>query len=174
MKQTKSLLQKSTTLTLNSIIMKTIKNYVVATIAILFSLLMISCGEDDSSSSNVNTVSSVTNVVTLGTWKITLFNDSGTDKTSQFSGYNFTFGTGNSLLATNGTNSYTGNWSVTDDNSDDDSISTLHFNVAFSTPANFAELTEDWKIIERTDTVIKLTHVSGGNGGTDYLTFTKN
>lgn len=153
--------------------MKTIKNYVVATIAIFLSLFIISCGQDDNSD-NVNTVSSVTNVVSLGTWKISLFNDSGVDKTGNFSGYNFTFGTGNSLNATNGTNSYNGTWSVSDDNFNDDSISTLHFNIAFSSPANFAELTEDWKIIERTDTLIKLIHVSGGNGGTDYLTFTKN
>lgn len=153
--------------------MKTIKKCALTIILVLSFFIINSCGSDDNSS-NVNTVTSVTNVVSLGTWKITLFNDSGTDKTSHFSGYNFTFGTGNSLLATNGTNSYTGSWSVSDDNSDDDSISTLHFNVVFSTPVNFAELTEDWKIIERTDTVIKLTHVSGGNGGTDYLTFTKN
>lgn len=153
--------------------MKTIKNYAFVFFAIFLAMLINSCGEDDSPS-NVNTVSSVTNVVGLGTWKITLFNDSGTDKTSNFSGYNFTFGTGNSLLATNGSNSYTGTWSVADDNSNDDSISTLHFNVAFSSPTNFAELTEDWKIIERTDSIIKLIHISGGNGGTDYLTFTKN
>lgn len=153
--------------------MKTIKKCGFTILLVLTFIIINSCGSDDNSS-NVNTVTSVTNVVSLGTWKITLFNDSGTDKTSHFSGYNFTFGTGNSLQATNGTNSYTGSWSVTDENSDDDSISTLHFNVAFSTPANFAELTEDWKIIERTDNIIRLTHVSGGNGGTDFLTFTKN
>ena len=33
---------------------------------------------------------------------------------------------------------------------------------------------DDYKIIEYSATVIKLKHVSGGNGGTDYLTFTKN
>ena len=38
----------------------------------------------------------------------------------------------------------------------------------------FEELTDDWEITEKSATVIKLRDVSGGNGGTDYLTFTKN
>nr|WP_315147929.1 hypothetical protein [uncultured Flavobacterium sp.] len=50
----------------------------------------------------------------------------------------------------------------------------MDFNIAFASPATFLELTDDWEIIERTSTVIKLKDVSGGNGGTDYLTFTKN
>jgi hypothetical protein len=55
-----------------------------------------------------------------------------------------------------------------------DSISDLDFNLAFSSPAEFLELSDDWEIIEKSTTVIKLKDVSGGNGGTDYLTFTKN
>ncbi|MEZ4988540.1 MAG: hypothetical protein R2795_26535 [Saprospiraceae bacterium] len=35
----------------------------------------------------------------------------------------------------------------------------------------FEELNEDWEIISQSDTRIELVHVSGGNGGTDYLTF---
>ena len=50
----------------------------------------------------------------------------------------------------------------------------LDFNIAFSSPANFTDLTEDWNIITYTTTKIQLIHVSGGNGGTDYLTFEKN
>lgn len=45
----------------------------------------------------------------------------------------------------------------------------------FSSPTVFAdELTDDWDIISYTDTKIQLVDVSGGNGGTDYLTFEKN
>jgi hypothetical protein len=50
----------------------------------------------------------------------------------------------------------------------------LDFNIAFTAPANFLELTYDWDIQSRTDTKIELIDVSGGNGGTDYLTFEKN
>jgi hypothetical protein len=131
------------------------------------------CSKDDSSSSS-NNQAQVTTTVTSGTWKITLYNDSGTVKTSNFTGYNFTFGANNSLTASNSTNNYTGTWSVTDSNSNDDSLSDLDFNIIFASPANFQDLSDDWDILSRTDTKIQLIDVSGGNGGTDYLTFEKN
>jgi hypothetical protein len=53
-----------------------------------------------------------------------------------------------------------------------DSISDLDFTLAFSSPAQFFELSDDWEIIEKSTTLIKLKDVSGGNGGIDYLTFT--
>jgi hypothetical protein len=46
--------------------------------------------------------------------------------------------------------------------------------LSFATPANFVEISDDWQVIERTDSRIKLQDLSGGNGGTDYLTFEKN
>lgn len=131
------------------------------------------CSNDDNPSSSVNQTM-VINTVSSGTWRITLYNDSGTIKTNQFTGYNFTFGPSNVLTATNGTQTYTGVWSVTDSNSNDDSMDDLDFNIAFTAPANFLELTYDWDIQSRTDTKIELIDVSGGNGGTDYLTFEKN
>lgn len=113
------------------------------------------CSNDDDSSSSVNQTT-VVNTVSSGTWRITLYNDSGTIKTNQFTGYNFTFGPSNVLTATNGTQTYTGIWSVTDSNSNDDSIDDLDFNIAFTAPANFLELTDDWDIQSRTDTKIEL------------------
>ena len=72
---------------------------------------------------------------------------------------------------------YTGTWSVTDSsNSSDDSNSSsdIDFNIFFASPANFNDdLTEDWEIVTRSDSKIELIHVSGGNGGTDTLTFVK-
>ena len=144
-------------------------------VLLLVTVFFLSCSSDDSSSTGTNSISSVTSVVGSGTWKITYYFDTDKDETSNFSGYNFTFGSNGVLTATNGTLTQTGTWSVTDSNSDDDnSISDLDFNIAFTSPATFLELTDDWEIIERTSTVIKLKDVSGGNGGTDYLTFTKN
>lgn len=131
--------------------------------------------EDDSTVNNSVDPTPVINIVNNGTWRVTLYEDSGVDETSNFTGYNFSFGAGNILSAANGTNTYSGTWSVTSDNSLDDSPSNdLDFNIAFSTPANFAELTEDWNIISYTSTKIQLIHVSGGGGGTDYITFEKN
>lgn len=141
----------------------------------LFSLAT-SCRDDDenNNSGGNNTVASVTNIATSGTWRISYFNDSGNVETDHFNGYNFTFGSGNVLTATNGSNTYTGTWSVTDSNSNDDNPNDLHFNIAFSAPDDFTELTEDWNIISKSNTEIQLRHISGGNGGTDLLTFVKN
>ena len=50
----------------------------------------------------------------------------------------------------------------------------IDFNIFFSSPADFAELSEDWDIISHSASKIELKHVSGGNGGTDLLTFEKN
>ncbi len=144
-------------------------------LAMLFMLNVASmCSSDDDSPSSADPTP-VINTATSGTWRITLFNDSGNNETSHFTGYNFTFGASNVLTAANGTNTYTGSWSVTSDDSGDDSPSNdLDFNIGFSSPADFAELSEDWNIISYTATEIKLIHISGGGGGTDYLTFTKN
>lgn len=144
----------------------------------LFCLFMLNvasmCSSDDNSSSHDPTP--VINTATQGTWRVTSYVDSGNDETSHFTGYSFTFGTGNVLTATNGTNNYTGTWSVTSDDSDDDDgpNGDLDFNIAFASPADFADLTEDWDIVSYSATTISLIHVSGGNGGTDTLVFTKN
>ncbi len=95
-------------------------------------------------------------------------------KTNQFTGFNITFGNSNVLTATNGSLNYSGTWSVTDSNSNDDTLSDLDFNILFNAPATFADLSDDWDIQSRTNTKIELIDVSGGNGGTDYLTFEKN
>lgn len=155
--------------------MKKIK--LISTFMFLFIVTIVSsCSdEDDSTVNNSVDPTPVINIVNNGTWRVTLYEDSGVDETSNFTGYNFSFGAGNILSATNGTNTYSGTWSVTSDNSLDDSPSNdLDFNIAFSTPANFAELTEDWNIISYTSAKIQLIHVSGGGGGTDYITFEKN
>jgi hypothetical protein len=131
------------------------------------------CSKDDDNNSSSSNQTQVVNTVQSGTWRITLFDDSGTIKTTNFTGVNFTFGNNNVLTAT-GSSTVTGTWSVTDSNSNDDTLNDLDFNIAFSTPANYMDLSDDWDIVERTDTKIRLQDVSGGNGGTDYLTFEKN
>ena len=49
----------------------------------------------------------------------------------------------------------------------------IDFNIFFASPADFNELSEDWNIISYSANKIELIHESGGNGGTDLLTFEK-
>lgn len=154
--------------------MKTLK--LIPILLCIFMLNVASmCSKDDDNSNPPADPNPVINTVNQGTWRITLYNDSGTIKTSNFTGYNFTFGTGGVLTATNSSNTYNGIWSVTSgDSSDDNPSNDLDFNIGFTTPANFADLTDDWDIVTYTASKIELRDVSGGNGGTDLLTFEKN
>lgn len=145
-------------------------------VAILFFAVILigGCSSDSNSSSNQNTINAVVNNATSGSWRITYYYDTDHEETSNYTGYNFTFGSNNVLTAVNGSNTYNGTWFVTDSNSSGSSLSDLHFNILFTAPAFMEELSDDWDIISYSATEIKLKDVSGGNGGTDFLTFTKN
>lgn len=136
-------------------------------VIILLSIFFFSCSNDNSTTP-VITPASVSNVVTSGDWRVTLYVDSGQDETSNFSGYNFVFASGGSVVATKNGTSVSGTWSTLLD----DSQTKLVLN--FATPANFIDISDDWHVIEQTANLIRLEDVSGGNGGVDYLTFEKN
>ena len=78
------------------------------------------------------------------------------------------------MTASNGTNTVQGTWSVTKSN--DDSNGNIDFNIFFSVVAssNFEGLNDDWNITAYNNNTISLIGISGGNGGTDTLIFTKN
>ncbi|MBK9319141.1 MAG: hypothetical protein IPM91_10180 [Bacteroidetes bacterium] len=106
--------------------------------------------------------------MTQGKWRVTLYNDSGNDETNHFSGYEFTFSSGGSVTASkSGAATVTGTWST----SVDDSQNKLY--LTFTTNNDFIEITDDWHILQQTSAKIQLEDVSGGNGGTDLLTFEK-
>jgi hypothetical protein len=53
----------------------------------------------------------------------------------------------------------------------DDSSDDLDFNIFFNVANDFEDLNDDWDIISQSSSKIELIDISGGNGGTDYLTF---
>jgi hypothetical protein len=113
-----------------------------------------------------------------GTWIVSSYIDDGDDETADFTTFRLDFledGTLNATdLVSSNSNPYTGTWSITDSNSnDDDSLDDLDFNINFAVGNKLDDLSDDWDIISYTDTEIKLIDVSGGGGGTDYLTLTK-
>jgi hypothetical protein len=144
-----------------------------------FSLMSTTCSSDDDDGSpndNSQHIVEIESTAQSGTWRITNFNDSGQDETSDFNGYDFSFNNDGSLVATNGSNTMTGTWSVTDDSSSSSDDDDIDFNIFFSVPDSndFEDLNDDWDVVSTSATRIELIDISGGNGGTDRLTFEKN
>jgi hypothetical protein len=137
---------------------------IISGILMLSIFLMTSCEKDD----NPNAGSTnITNIINKGNWRITLYNDSGTDELYHFTGYTFTFSNG-TITAVRNTTTVTGTYSTLFDDSKN------KFLLNFGSTVPFDDLNDDWHIIEETSTKIRLQDVSGGSGGTDLLTFEKN
>lgn len=122
-------------------------------------------GSIDDCNSSGSSLDFVT-TLTSGTWHISYYFDDQ-DQTSQFSGYTFTFLANGTVTGVNGSTTINGTWSTYMDSG----TRKLVLNFSGNTLQN---LNEDWKMIEFTTTNIRLKDVSGGNGGTNYLYFTKN
>jgi hypothetical protein len=146
-------------------------------LSVLLLVGFMACDDDnDDKNKTAEKVQQIKNDVMKGQWRVTYFYDTDHDETSVFNGYAFTFNNAGTLTATNGVTTNTGTWSVTDSdnsNDDDDALEDIDFNIAFPSPAEFTEISDDWDVISQTSTKIELRDESGGNGGTDYLTFEK-
>ena len=139
------------------------------TLLFVLSITTTACHQDDSSTSPADELQQQ---VSTGDWVITSFVDSGKDETNHFTGYTFSFEDNGLLKAIKGSTTIQGSWSITDNHGNDDNPgSDVDFNIRFTSPSDFEDLTEDWQVINRSADRIELVHVSGGNGGTDYLTF---
>jgi len=153
------------------------KNFLIFSMAIVTAFSFTACKSDDDSNNDQQNVEvqQVTNTAESGDWRITYFFDSDHEETDHFNGYTFTFNQDGSLVAVNGNTTVTGTWSVTDDSSNDDDGNSgdIDFNIFFASPADFEDLSDDWDIVSVSNSKIELTDVSGGNGGTDFLTFEK-
>jgi len=148
--------------------MKILKLMPILAVLFMLNVASMCSSDDDDSSSSVGTTQ-VTNSVTNGTWRVALYNEDGAVHTSNYSGYAFTFNSSGALAAISGAATKSGTWST-----ESDSGSTK-FNIGFSdADGPFESISEDWKVLTVTSTRISLKHISGGDGGTDYLTFEKN
>ncbi len=123
---------------------------------------LVSCNSVDDNPVFVAIPATPANTVKCGVWRVTLYQEADNVQTDHFTGYNFTFGTDNSITANN--------ISIHIRETADDS-GTSDFNIFFASPDNFAELTEDWEVLESTSTKLRIKYTSGGDGSVDYLTF---
>ncbi|MCS6917642.1 MAG: hypothetical protein RMK52_07535 [Chitinophagales bacterium] len=120
------------------------------------------CKKDDDGSAG-----EVSQTVQNGQWRITKFIEDSVDHTSYFTGYVFTFNENGTVTATNGSNTVSGTWGTRNDSGK------TKFDLYFSSPYEFEEISEDWVVLSFTSTLIDLEHISGGDGSIDHLTFEK-
>lgn len=120
------------------------------------------CNSNSGGGSGGNT--DFTTVLASGSWKITYFFDD-VDETTNYNSYNFVFNPNGTSIAS-GNQVINGTWNAYLDSG------TQKLNILFD-GLTLDEIEDDWNVIEYTSTIIRLKNVSGGNGGTDYLTFTK-
>lgn len=138
---------------------------------LLLSLVFISCeATDDNSNTEMFNTEAIRATAISGMWTISLFEEDGKNETSDFSGFEFAFNEDGSIQAINGDATISGAWSIQSDDDDDDDID---FNIFFTSPANFTELSDDWDMVSYSTSRIELKDISGGDGSIDRLIFEK-
>ena len=137
------------------------KSSILSTALFILLLSITSCEREGSDAS-------VTQAMSSGTWKVTLFSERGNDETTDFSGYTFTFNDNGTLVVVKNAITTTGSWSY--------NSSSNKFNIDLGIKSDLnkplGELTDDWKIISKTDTGLSLTDDNPASA--EFLTFSKN
>jgi hypothetical protein len=128
----------------------------VAALVIIFTMLLSSSCSKKDDVAVINSTPAIT-----GTYRISFYWDKK-DETSNFSGYNFSFNSGGQATATKGGITVKGTWSET----------STKFIIDFGTDAVLSDLNDDWQIVEKTATSIKLKDDNPLQD--DQVTFTKN
>ena len=132
-------------------------------VSLVLSVVSFSCNPDDNSSTGNN----LQPTDLTGSWEIRQFIDDGKDETYYFTGYTFVF-SNVGITATKAGSNMAGTYILSVS-----SNSTQKMIISFPDTEPWDELNEDWDVLEWSQNLLKLKHVSGGNGGIDDLTFEK-
>ncbi len=109
----------------------------------------------------------VSSHITSGNWRVTYYLHHNIDETSSFEPYVFFFSSSGIVGATTAADTISGTWSVRKDSGK------TKFDLYFSSPSLFEEISEDWIVLESTDSKLRLQDQSGSSSDIDYLTFEK-
>ena len=102
---------------------------------IAFVFITSSCQQDNS-------------VEPVGVWKVAHFMDDGKDETSDFNGYTFDFQAGGKFVAKFSGKTVEGTWN--------ENSSSKKIDIKISGDQKLDDISEDWLILEKTSTSIKL------------------
>ncbi len=120
---------------------------------------------DDCSSSGPTPLS-LSDVLTSGSWYVSYCFDEH-DETSYYAGYNFVFNANGTSKATKNATIINGDWDIHNESG------YKRLDLQFDGSALY-EMEDNWKVLEFTETSIRLKELSGGGSENHYLNFTKN
>lgn len=151
------------------------KNIILLSATACALFLIMACSSDDNPTTPIVFQDTAPiKAMVEGNWTVTNYIDHTLVQTDHFTGYTFNFASSGVLTAFNGTDTVTGTWSVTNDQTIDDSSSDfIDLNIAFVAPPDFEDISDDWDFISKSETKLELIDVSGSSDNTDYLTFEK-
>ena len=126
-------------------------------------LLVAGCGGSGATNPGgpVTQPSTVSSVITAGTWTVGTLTQNTEDKANQFSGYTFTFSrTGDAeagtVTATKGGNTIAGTWSHSAAVTYYGSTSTESMVLSLGASSPFAMLTKTWNVVSNTTSTLSL------------------
>jgi len=125
------------------------------------------CDEDDDNDYNDDDVddSDFTTLLISGNWQVDSFIDEEVNRTSELTGYAFTFNSNKSVAAVKTTTTIPGVWETDGDSGD------LELLISMSGNDPFDDISEDWTVKEFTSTTIRLE--KGDADDTKILVFKK-
>ncbi len=146
------------------------KNYLKFLTMVLFVITStVSCSKDDKTIAQGITAAQVNNIITVGTWNVTLYEEAGTVETTDFTGYSFVFDEKGPLVATNTPTIKEGTWNSTTDSG----FVKIPIDFPLEKSGSFKSISEDWIVLTVIDSKIELKHTSSEDGSIDFLTFEK-
>ncbi|SRX55029.1 hypothetical protein [Aequorivita sp. CIP111184] len=139
-------------------------------ILIVFTIIAFAAcsSKDDSGDANTNEFEQIETTLPLAQWEISKLIEGQSDHTADFESFIFTFNEDGTVLAQNDLFTENGTWSY-----DNSSSSSEELKLQFSETTPFDEINEDWDIVSVSSSKIELSHISGGNGDIELLTFSK-
>ena len=118
-------------------------------------------------------VTSIHDNMIQGSWRVSDYIDDGVVETDTWYGDTFVFSEGGPF-SVSGVHIASGTWSAQREEGDADDSHT-HLEFVLNVRGDVVDdLSEDWHVMDYSNTELKLIDKSGGNGVADYLTFTKN
>ena len=122
----------------------------------------------DGNTDPVDSTAAFSAILVNGTWSVVSYQDDAEDKTDDFTGFVLDFIEDGSVKASNGNTEITGSWEEIKDGE----VRKLVLDFGETMP--FDEFTEDWVILEFSESKIKLENISGGDGSKSELILEKN